>query len=425
MTTTKSDSAALPEAIPSSILSLACPPIKAAASEDDPPGEFLLDKKTGKRVTIHGKPVILWRAKSVLNMTSGFSHKHLCTGPTFNLGDACAYSCPFCYVEAAARGRFKAFLEKEGLKFQDVVIRRKRATEILKKQLEELSDKERNYPHVVYSSTTVDVAANVSLVKEAAEACNLIFRMTKWEIRLLSKSNMLPNLVSLVPKEYHPRLILGVSTGTFDNALAQALETGTPLVSKRIESLHKLQDLGLRTFAMVCPSMPMNSAADYKAFAETAAKLLRYDRMEHVWAEPMNVRSDNFERTIKSLTAAGQTAVAGLLASVCGMEASVDARERWEEYARCTFEAHKKVVPSGKLRFLQYVNRDRDLFYWKEQEPFGAVILGAAEKRAEEALAKSATAEISPTLPVPPKWRTVHLATIRFTTRRKSKQKNK
>ncbi len=342
--------------------------------------EFLVDEKTGKRVKIHGKPVILWSAKSVLSMTSGFEHKQLCTGPTFNLGDACAYSCPFCYVEAATHGRFGAFLENEGLAFQDVVIRRKNALGILKNQLEKLSAKKRDFPHVAFSSTTVDIAANVELVKETADACKLIFEMTKWEIRLLSKSNMLPLLVSKIPKAYHQRLLLGVSTGTFDDELAQAVEIGTPLVTKRIESLYKLQDDGLRTYAMVCPSMPMKSAEEYEVFAQKSAELLRYDRMEHVWAEVMNVRGDNFTRTVGSLDAAGQIETRNLLIGVCGD--GDDARDRWEEYARATFEAHKKVVPAGKLRFLQYVNRDTDLPYWTEQVPHGAVILGTAEKRA-------------------------------------------
>ncbi|MCE0483462.1 MAG: hypothetical protein LV479_04400 [Methylacidiphilales bacterium] len=184
-------------------------------TEDGPPGEFLLDGKTGKGVTIHGKPVILWYAKSVLNMNSGFLHKHLCTGPTFNLGDACAYCCPYCYVEAAAHGRFAEFLKQHDLNFQEVVIRRQNAVEILRRQLAKLSAKQRDFPHVVYSSTTVDVAGNVELAKETAAACTLILEMTNWEIRLLSKSNMLPYLVSLIPKKdnYHKRLILGVSTG--------------------------------------------------------------------------------------------------------------------------------------------------------------------------------------------------------------------
>ena len=342
--------------------------------------DFLIDKQTGKRVTIHGKPVILWDAKIVLNMESGFEHKLLCTGPTFNLGDACAYSCPFCYVEAATHGRFLKFLEKERLAFQDVVIRRKNALDILGKQLEKLSTKKRNFPHVAFSSTTVDIAANVELVKETADACILIFKMTKWEIRLLTKSNMLPLLVSKIPKKYHHRLIVGVSSGTFDDELAQAVETGTPLVSKRIESIRKLQDDGIRTYAMVCPSMPMTSTEEYEAFAQKAAELLRYDLMEHVWAESMNVRGSNLTRMIASLDSAGQLETRNLLAIVCGE--GKDARERWEEYARATFEAHKKFVPAGKLRFLQYVNRDKDLPYWTEQVAHGAVILGTAEERA-------------------------------------------
>jgi DNA repair photolyase len=368
---------------------------KVADAEDMPPGRFLLDEQTGNRLVMHGKPVVLWPAQSVLNMRSKFSHKLLCTGPTFNMGDACAYSCPYCYVEAATHGRFKAFLEKEGLDFQGVVIRREKASHLLKWQLAALSKEQRDFPHMIYSSTTVDVAANIALVIETAVACRLILELTSWEIRLLSKSTMLPLLISLIPKEFRSRLVCGVSTGTFDDALAQALETGTPLVSKRIESLHKLQDAGIRTFAMVCPSMPMSSVTDYEAFAKLAAKLLRYDNCEHVWAEVMNVRGENFTRTIKSLEDAKLTKVAKLLSSVSGVKVTPLARERWEEYARATFEAHATNDSTGMLRFLQYVDRDKDLPYWQAQEGNGAVILGTALPRAEKAAAKHQAAEAS------------------------------
>src|SRR5947208_2637146 len=59
------------------------------------------------------------------------------------------------------------------------------------------------------------------------------------------------------------RMIFGVSTGTFDDRLAAAFEEGTPLVSKRINSLHVLQDNGFRTYAMVCPSLPFASPSSY------------------------------------------------------------------------------------------------------------------------------------------------------------------
>lgn len=60
----------------------------------------------------------------------------------------------------------------------------------------------------------------------------------------------------MIPERHHQRLIFGFSTGTLDDRVAKAFEAGTALVSKRLESLHWLQDRGLRTFGMICPSLP-------------------------------------------------------------------------------------------------------------------------------------------------------------------------
>ena len=51
---------------------------------------------------IQGKPVIFIDVKSVLNDESGkFQDKLLCDGLTMNAGDACVFSCTFCYVPEA------------------------------------------------------------------------------------------------------------------------------------------------------------------------------------------------------------------------------------------------------------------------------------------------------------------------------------
>ena len=153
--------------------------------------------------------------------------------------------------------------------FQDVVIRRRNALDLLRAQLLKPNG-DRRYPdesdhRVVYSSTTVDVAANMELLRETAAACNLILDHTGWQIRLLSKSHLLHKLVAdnLIPERHHQRLIFGFSTGTLDDRVAKAIETGTPLVSKRLQSLHWLQDRGFRTFGMICPSLPQD---DYTRF---------------------------------------------------------------------------------------------------------------------------------------------------------------
>lgn len=131
------------------------------------------------RTVMNKKPVILRNAKTVLNDDNEeFQEKLLCDGIIFNLGDACADSCSFCYVVTSMRyiapPLIKAYNKETGesRKFEDVVIRRKDAVGLLRGQLLK-SDGTRRYSddldrRVAYSSTTVDVAANMDLLRETA-----------------------------------------------------------------------------------------------------------------------------------------------------------------------------------------------------------------------------------------------------------------
>ncbi len=218
----------------------------------------------------------------------------------------------------------------------------------------------------------------MELVKETVEACKLILELTNWHIRLLSKSNLLPMIAQGL--NGHPRfmdafntgvnvsrqrVIFGVSTGTLDDTLAAAFEQGTPKVSKRIQSLHWLQDHGFRTYGMVCPSLPQK---DYRNFAWQMRYALRIENCEHVWAEVINVRGDSMVRTCAGLRAGGFDWEASELERVAEDKAA------WEQYSRDTFEAHTHFVPPHQLRFLQYVNNSNRA-YWESQKERGAVLL--------------------------------------------------
>lgn len=323
---------------------------------------------------MNGKPVFSVPATTVLNLKSGFAHKLLCDGPTFSTGTACAYSCSFCYVPDMMR-KLRPHLEKHGVTgpHEDIVIRRENALDILRGQLTRrngapiFDDPADN--RVVYSSPSVDVAANLDLVRETVEACKLILDLTHWQIRLLSKSNLLPKIASAIPEKHAQRMIYGVSTGTLDDGLASAFESGTPRVSKRIESLHWLQDRGFRTYGMICPSLPLPGNR-YEDFAQDLHRAIRSDRCEHVWAEVINVRGESMTRTLAALRAGGYREHADVFAWTFAE------RSRWEAYARATFEAHAHACAGapGKLRFLQYVTAgSRD--WWREREKDGAILL--------------------------------------------------
>lgn len=336
-------------------------------------------KTQNPRATMNGKPVHHVPAKSVINFASGFAQKLLCDGLTFTAGSACAYSCAFCYVpDMMQKSTHVAGLQTP---FEQNVIRRDGAIEAMRSQLTDrhgrpkfLTPEDRR---VIYASPLVDVAANMELVRETVEACKVILELTNWQIRLLSKSNLLPKVAELLQAEEitpalnqntHPRdrVIYGVSTGTLDDKLAHSIEADTPLVSKRIASLHWLQDHGFRTFGMICPSLPQT---DYVKFAEEMADAIRWHKCEHVWAEVINARGESFTRTHRALVDGGLAEEAALLRRV-----SHD-RSAWEAYARQTFNAHAEVYGhGGKLRFLQYVTKEtRD--WWAARQNEGAILL--------------------------------------------------
>ena len=156
----------------------------------------------GGRTSMNGKPVLFRKAKTVINVKNeAFKDKRLCDGIIMNPGDACAYSCSFCYVGSVQRflapPLLKAHKLQHGveLRFDEVVIRKRNVIDLLRAKLLDRQGR-RRYPddqdhRVVYSSTTVDVAANMELLRETAELCNLILEHTGWQIRLLSKSHLL------------------------------------------------------------------------------------------------------------------------------------------------------------------------------------------------------------------------------------------
>ena len=232
----------------------------------------------------------------------------------------------------------------------------------------------RERKQVIYASPLVDVAANMELVRETVDICTTILAQTNWDIRLLSKSNLLPKVAGQLEERFEQsgharkRVIYGVSTGTMDDRLAAAFEEGAPLVSKRIESLHWLQDNGFRTFGMICPSLPLPSVRDYEDFAAEMSFHIRAEKCEHVWAEVINVRGDSLKRTVAKLHEHNYHGKAEDVERVSG------SKQDWEQYARNTFEAHCQFIPPEKLRFLQYATKET-LPYWEAMKKEGAVLL--------------------------------------------------
>jgi DNA repair photolyase len=273
---------------------------------------------------------------------------------------------------------------------------------------------------VIYGSPLVDVAATRELADETTEICEMLLHSTNFNVRLLSKSPLLKD----VAEELHrrlpdpdtgakKRLILGFSTGTLDDGVARAIEAHTPSPTVRIRALHQLQDQGFRTYGMVCPVLPQANEDAYRQFAATAMRAIRADQCEEIWAEPLNLRAgkggenpeeheDSFTATLSALQTGNFNAEAELFRCV-----STD-RTQWEQYARSLFMALKDAAPRqnlahlvvgekakaeqpNKLWFLHYPQSYASIrTFWSEQQPHGALLLGAVATRYNEQLADAA-----------------------------------
>ena len=332
------------------------------------------------------RPKLERKAAKVLDFNARpFAQKKLCDGMTMNLGDACVYRCVYCYAKQLAvrfasgtlnaeNDRRKAFDETAPkLKMADVEIGRANAIGLLRKQLLDSDNKPRFFDDpkkVIYSPTLVDPAANMDLLKETAAACNLIFTHTKnWEVRLLSKSSLLHLLVKdkMIDPKHHRRLIFGFSTGTLDDKVADAIEPGTALVKKRLESLRWLQKHKFRTFGMICPSLPQEN---YQTFSDAICEAIHVDECEHVWAEVLNRKSTPLDDVIAALEKKKFTDEVKLI------RVANESDRSWNDYARATFEAHRKNIKDDHFTFLHYMADDTE-DYWKGKKKEGAVLLGS------------------------------------------------
>ncbi len=325
----------------------------------------------------NGKPEFEIPAPQILKFKSAFEEKMLCDGLTLSLGMACHAACSYCYVPSQLNRHpaIARIMKETGLDFEDIAV--KKADPLPKLQQELTSRRglpkfaDENDQRVVFSSPLVDVAANLGTARQTIEACRLILRNTHWQIRLLSKFALL-RMVAEELAPFRNRLIFGLSTGTFDDAVAAAIEPRTSSPTARLRVLRWLQDQGYRTFAMICPSLPQD---DYRKFAADAAEKVRVGRCEHVWAETLNVRGKSLKNTCAALLEGGFEVEAGRVYGVSGAKN----KAAWEEYARATFLAHTQCVPPSKLRFLQYVQAGQAA-WWNDRKSLGAVLLGKRAK---------------------------------------------
>lgn len=181
------------------------------------------------------------------------------------------------------------------------------------------------------------------------QALRMVLKRTSFRIRILTKGAAVGSSKWLAfLRDHKDRVVVGLSTGTLDDAWASRVEIGTSSPHARLGALGRLQEWGVPTFGMLCPVFPDMLEGDR---LEQLVDRIRPDLVEHVWAEPYNDRTN--WRAVR----------AGYEEGSAGWEWLTEVYERgrkdlWSAYAA---ELYERLVSKArrdgwahKLRYLLY-----------------------------------------------------------------------
>jgi DNA repair photolyase len=143
---------------------------------------------------------------------------------------------------------------------------------------------------LVFSMLTDGFSPSLVASGTTRAALELVLKHSSFRIRVLTKNSIVASSEWIEFFRQHPgRFVVGLSTGTTDDAWAKRIEIGTSLPSARLRALRALQDAAVPTYGMLCPIFP--SVLEGRGVEELVEQI-RPDRCETVWGEPYNDRAN-------------------------------------------------------------------------------------------------------------------------------------
>lgn len=159
----------------------------------------------------------------------------------------CSFGCTYCYAQLIIR---KFHPGEEWGSYLDIKVN---APELLEK---EIASAKRG---VVMLSSVTDPYQPMEKKYELTRRCLEILLKHDFPVTILTRSPLVARDIDLFEK--FSECTVGVSITTNDDKIKNMFEPLTPNFSIRIETLKKLHNAGLRTYAFVGPMLPMNPHA--------------------------------------------------------------------------------------------------------------------------------------------------------------------
>lgn len=165
----------------------------------------------------------------------------------------CLHDCGYCYVPDTMR--------TDRTRWGSFVAVKRNLPALLRR---ELATKE---PRKVYLSTATDCYQPVEREHKVTRACLELLARADWPVRVLTRSPLVLRDVDLLRR--FSDLQVGLSVPTLDDRARAILEPGAPTIPARLDTLRRLADAGLRTFANYAPAYPLTAGITPTQVAET------------------------------------------------------------------------------------------------------------------------------------------------------------
>jgi DNA repair photolyase len=262
---------------------------------------------------------------------------------------ACGHQCTYCST-AAINFRHQAFGELGLHPFErGYAIVDPNTVERVKSSRPRLTEDD-----VVQVCTTTDAWAPESCkLGLGREIVKYLLEETPAQVRILTKSAEVRQDFDVM-KGHEERVIVGLSTGIPPTRedVAQVVEPNASPVTERLATIREANERGLRTYGMICPSLP--GVADSVEALNGLFAELKGCAVEDIWLESVNGRGRGLIHTAEALREAGLDGEADAVDAVRSSAA-------WSSYTRRLIEnaeaAAKAVGVADRLHILLYPSK--------------------------------------------------------------------
>ena len=161
----------------------------------------------------------------------------------------CRFGCSYCYASFMGR-----LVDKKRTDWGGYVFAKTNAPELLTKEITRLKDKGKNT--TILLSSVTDPFQGVEAKYHLSQKCLEVLADYGFEgnVSILTKS---PLVIKAIPTLKRLRNVeVGLTITATDDAISRYFEKYAPNVSQRLETLRKLNEAGIRTYAFFGPLLP-------------------------------------------------------------------------------------------------------------------------------------------------------------------------